>query len=104
MTQAPSIGRIVLYTLNEHDAESINKRRRDAAGSGIVRQESGAQVHHGNNVAAGDEYPLVITRVWGSQPGAAINGQVLLDGNDTLWVTSRTEGEGPFSWRWPPRV
>ena len=49
-------------------------------------------------------YPLVITRVWGDQEGSAVNGQVLLDGNDTFWATSRNEGEGPGFWSVPPRV
>lgn len=106
MSQAPSLGRIVLYTLTDHDADQINRRRSDAREHLAEHQKTanGVQIHVGNGVAAGDEYPLVITRVWGSSPGAAVNGQLLLDGNDTLWVTSTTEGEGPRMWRWPPRV
>lgn len=80
-----SVGRIVHYTLTEQNARDINKRRADAQVSDISRDESGAQVHVGNNVRPGDVFPLVITRVWDDN---SVNGQVLLDGNDTLWVTS----------------
>lgn len=100
----PTPGRIVEYTLTDLDAASINKRRNDAAKSGIAREESGAVVHFGNSVSEGDTYPLVITRVWGNTEGSAVNGQVLLDGNDTLWVTSATEGDGERHWRPFPRV
>ncbi|MGP3965694.1 hypothetical protein ACTWPT_58105 [Nonomuraea sp. 3N208] len=33
-----------------------------------------------------------------------INLQVFLDGNDTYWVTSRSEGDQSDTWTWPPRV
>lgn len=85
----PTIGRIVHYRLCEQDANQINKRRADATA---------------NPVAQGDVYPLVITRVWGATDGSAVNGQVLLDGTDSLWVTSVSEGDGERNWFVPPRV
>jgi hypothetical protein len=97
----PTIGRIVHYTLSEQDAEQINERRgpaRSAALGGDV------QMHHGNYVQARDVYPMVITRVWGDQPDSEVNGQVLLDGNDTLWATSVTAGEGERHFVWPQRA
>lgn len=110
-TPAPSIGRIVHYVLTEQDVDAINRRRADAARNMSHHREraDGSQVHFGNSVAAGDVFPLVITRVWS---GSGVNGQVLLDGNDTLWVTSRVNNEErdaadkcqPGSWHWPPRV
>ena len=33
-----------------------------------------------------------------------VNGQVFLDGNDSLWVTSAKEGTTPGTWCWPERV
>lgn len=87
----PTPGRIVAYTLTEQDAEQINRRRADEAAARPDRAHDGAQVHVGNTATAGETYPLVITRVWGQTEGSAVNGQVLLDGNDTLWVTSRTQ-------------
>ena len=107
-TPIPTIGRIVHYTLSEQDAARINKRRDDAISRAHENkehpEETGWQVHYGNRVNEGEVYPLVITRTWGSTPESAVNGQVLLDGNDTLWVTSVTVGEGPRRFIWPPRV
>jgi hypothetical protein len=100
---APTPGRIVLYTISAEDADAINRRRADAR---VHLDEhransNGVQIHVGNSVAAGEEFPMVVVRVWG--PGC-INGQVLLDGNDTYWATSRVRGEGPGSWCWPART
>ena len=107
----PTIGRIVLYTLHEQDAIAIN-RRRTSSGSiadrishivpGVVTEwPLGAQAHIGNPVKAGEQYPMIVTRIW--SPGC-VNGQVLLDGNDFFWAASVCEGEGGHSWAWPPRV
>lgn len=109
MTQAPSIGRIVHYTLSEQDAAQINKRRADAknlngAGVTLASQELGPQIHIGNAVTAGDVFPGMIVRTWGSAPESSVQLQVFLDGNDTFWATSVSEGEGERQWIWPPRV
>lgn len=99
----PTIGRIVHYRLGDQDAAQINKQRADAYDhlSEHRTNSNGVVLHIGNSVQPGDVYPLVITRTWG---GSSVNGQVLLDGSDTLWVTSVTEGEGTRNWFWPPRV
>ena len=107
MSQTPSPGRIVLYTLGEADAMQINKRRADfeatlsAAHAAGEQLATGYQGHYGNVARAGDAYPAVVTRVWS---GNQINASVLLDGNDTFWVTSRSEGENPGNWAWPPHA
>lgn len=87
----PSPGRIVEYTLDDQD---------------VARIEAGRKEHgvSGNFVTAGDTYPMVIIRVWGSTPESSVNGQVLLDGPDGLWVTSVAQGDGPRKWRVFPRV
>ena len=106
----PTIGRIVLYTVTEQDAAEVNRRR--TTGYSIAERIKkntpetsawplGAQAHIGNELRAGDIYPMVITRVWGP---TCVNGQVLLDGNDCLWVTSASEGTEPRCWAWPPRI
>ena len=107
----PTLGRIVAYKLTAYDAEAINKRRADLHASGFAQQNTGGQCHIGNSVAAGDVYPMVITRVWSTMPGGAVNGQVLLDGNDTFWSCSRSmmvdeETGQPLegSWALFPRV
>ena len=106
--QKPSTGRIVHYHLSADDAEDINRRRtpsptiktRMADGS----WPSGAQAHFGNEAKEGDVYPMLIVRVWGDEPMSLVNGQVFLDGNDVLWVTSTQVGEGPSTFSWPTRI
>jgi len=96
-TIAPILpGQIVQYTLSDQDADQITRRRNDANTTRAYSQTSGFQVHVGNAVREGDVYPLVITRVW-DQLAGYVNGQVLLDGSDTLWVTSVT----PATDCWP---
>lgn len=99
----PTVGRIVLYTLSEQDAQAINKRRQDATEHATQIREGalGYVAHTGNRVAAGDVFPMVITRTWGNTSTSAVNGQVLLDGNDTFWATSVALGAGPRTFAWP---
>lgn len=87
----PTIGRIVHYKLAEHDAASINAKRLKDSTSGNLAVE-------------GDVYPAIIVRTWGEHAGASVQLQVLLDGPDTYWATSRLEGETAGSWSWPPRA
>jgi hypothetical protein len=103
----PTVGRIVLYSLSEDDAQRINKRRNDAVASAhehkLNPEATGKQVHIGNIATAGDVYPMIIVRTWGITPTSSVNGQVMLDGNDTLWVTSVSVGEGERRFAWPTR-
>lgn len=86
----PSVGRIVILTLSELQADQVNAAR---AGTSTL----------GNAAHAGDEVPLVIVRV--NQFPSSVNGQALLDGNDSLWVTSIAKGHPgePGRWAWPDR-
>ena len=101
----PTIGRIVHYTLTQADADAINKRRTDwernrhdeVSGD---RGGKGYIAHVGNHAAAGDVCPAMVVRTF---DGHAANLQVHLDGTDTYWATSRTEGDGEGHWAWPPR-
>lgn len=103
----PTIGRIVHYRLSAQDAEQIMRRR--TSGKAIAdripegRWPVGAQAHIGNSVEEGDVFPMLISRIWGDTPESAVNGQVFLDGNDVLWVTSTTFGDGPSRFSWPTR-
>lgn len=99
---ATAPGRVVHYCLAEGDVVRINRRRSDEKAHRDTRDHDGAIVHVGNEVREGDYLPLHITRVWPG--GGLLNGQVILDGNDTLWVTSVAEGSEPGTWTWPPRV
>jgi hypothetical protein len=105
MSQAPSVGRIVHYKLIAHDAALINKRREDfrqfVKESGNYPSD-GYVAHVGNPVEAGDVFPAIIIRVW--EAAKSCNLQVLLDGTDTFWACSVSEGEGERNWSWPPRA
>ena len=88
-----SIGRVVHYTLSEGDARIIQTRRTD-------------MILFGNQARAGDVYPAVVVRVFpgGTESNGVCNLQVLLDGPDTHWATSRVQGDTPGTWAWPARV
>lgn len=88
----PTAGRIVEYTLTASDAEKVNLRRTHDAALGYV-----API--GNRVTEGNTYPMLIVRAWGDTEQSGVNGQVFLDGNGTLWVTSVSQGDGPRHWR-----
>jgi hypothetical protein len=48
---------------------------------------------------------MLITRLWTDAPDedSVVQGQVFLDGNDSLWVTSVKQGSEPGQWFEPPR-
>jgi hypothetical protein len=83
-----TVGRIVHFALTEAQAERVNRRTLPQTG---------------NTARAGDVVPLIVTRVWADESGhvSCVNGQALLDGNDSLWVTSAKEGTEPGTWSWP---
>jgi len=112
--QIPSLGRLVHYRLSAQDVAQINRRRTTGASIadrmkptphvGDPRWPEGAQAHIGNDVHEGDTFPMLIVKVWGTTASSAVNGQVFLDGNDVFWTTSRTVGDQPGTFAWPPRV
>jgi hypothetical protein len=79
---------MVLYTLSEADAAKINARR-------------DADRNSGNRVEAGQDCAAIVVAAWGN---SSANLQVLLDGTDTYWATSRSEGDEQGHWHWPPRA
>lgn len=111
MEQTPSIGRIVHYKLSAGDTERASRRRTTGASIAERIKEGkwplGAKAHIGNPVNAGDVIPLIIVRVFPDEYGPGIpgvNGRAILDGSDSLWVTSVKEGAEPGQWSWPPRA
>ena len=84
------IGKIVCYRLTKTQAEQINRNRTDGRWTGL----KGAQPHIGNPVYEGQILPMIIVRVWTD----SVNGQCLLDGNDSEWVISVKEGNEPGQW------
>lgn len=81
----PTLGRIVHYTLADHDVAAINDQHPDSRTR--------------NPVNAGDTFPAMVVRDW----GGSVNLQVFLDGSASYWATSRKEGDGPGTWAWPTR-
>lgn len=110
----PSLGRIVHYRLSAQDAEQVNRRRttgksiadrmKMVGSDSITAWPQGAQAHIGNEVKEGDTFPMLIVQLWGDSETSSVNGQVFLDGNDVLWATSVSVGEGPHTWSWPERT
>lgn len=98
----PTIGRIVNYKLSKDDVEKITRRRTNGQTIAARIKEGkwplGAQAHIGNPVEEGQICPMIITAVWGE---TCVNGQVILDGNDTYWVTSAQKGDDESNWNWP---
>lgn len=98
----PSIGRIVHYKLSGQDADEINRRRthegRIAVAMEADKWSIGAQAHIGNEVKAGEVFPMIIVKVWSDE---CVNGQVILDGTDQLWKTSPSLGGEEGNWSWP---
>lgn len=94
----PAIGRIVHYVMSEADCS-------------VIRHEvlQGHIAPRGINLPQpGDILPLVICRVWNPElydGKESINGQVLLDGPCSHWVTSvhpcHEIGKLLGTWHWP---
>lgn len=100
MPTQPTIGRIVHYKLSASDAEAITRRR--VAKPHAEGWPEGAQAHVGNPVSEGTTVPAIVVSLLTNDP-TVINGQCLLDGNDSCWITSSHQGEENGQWQWPPR-
>ena len=93
----PQLGDVVLYALTEADASAINRRRRDFHESGSGDGHTGFVGHVGNWVQEGYVFPAVVVQVH-AESTVTCNLQVLLDGNDSFWATSRPEGTTAGQW------
>jgi hypothetical protein len=102
----PSVGRIVHYKLTALNAEHINRRREDAKETRVSSNKSGVQVHVGNTARAGDICAMLIVGLWTDNPDhqSPVQGQVFLDGNDNLWVSSVIQGDAEGQFSQPVRV
>lgn len=95
-------GRIVHYVISEADAAVISNRRIDGAPYEMTK---GVQMSFGNPIKNGDHLPMIMTAVFQNEYGEGIpgvNGQVVLDGSDTFWITSKkySELKEPGTWHW----
>lgn len=84
------MARIVDYVLSQADCDQIKALRRTSF-------EAGGWRRVGSEPRPGDVVPLVVVSEW---PDYSVNGQIVLDSNDTLWVTSRYRSEAPEPGRW----
>lgn len=89
---AVTVGRIVHYQLSEGDVAAIDQKYPRVTSADAARR---------NPVKVGDVCAAVVVAVFSE---SCANLRVLLDGTDTYWATSRSEGTAPGSWAWPPRV
>lgn len=81
----PQVGLPVQYRLGPNDVLRVTQAR--------------TSPHVGNTLNVGDTCAAVVVRNWGS----SANLKVHIDGNDAdLWVTSMSEGEGPYTWSYLP--
>lgn len=92
----PSVGRVILYTLDAQDVDQINRRRTTAfeVSQRLVNGEwpDGAQAHIGNLARVGDVLPGMVIQVWGP---TVVNAKIELDGTDQLWKTSIDVADEP---------
>lgn len=82
-----AVGDVVLYRLAHHDVTR-----------GAERRTTGTSPRSGNPLAAGEQYPMLIVRTWDSTH-ASVQGQVFVDGDYTLWVTSVKQGDEEGQWQ-----
>lgn len=69
----PTIGRIVIFNMPDYLKNGVNGNKSDKLPAVIVAV---------NNVTS-------------------VNLKVITDGQNNLWVTSVSEGDGPNQWNWP---
>ncbi len=91
-------GRIVYFVFNEASAKEVMRRR--TTGPSIAERmraippawPAGAQAHIGNDIKAGDIYPAMVLRVWGSS-GCS---------NLRVWATSinHDPAKAEYTWHW----
>jgi hypothetical protein len=96
----PLLGQTVLYRLTEREAKEVNLRRarffvEEEFSSAFARGFHYRPSFEGNEAIGGDLRPAVVVAIFGP---FAPNLQVFLDGNDSLWVCSRSEGDNPGQW------
>jgi hypothetical protein len=116
----PTIGRILHYRLSKSDADFVNEKRA-LSGQNQHMPTHGAQAHSGNGVSEGQIFPLIVTMSWPEEypegklgrfdgtrvdleSHCGVNGQLFLDGNDSLWIRSAPQHRMEAGcWFWPPR-
>jgi hypothetical protein len=88
---------VVYYRVSKQVADEINARR-NVAMADCRSKTSNRNVKpsvHGNDVNEGNVFPAMVVAAWSSN---CVNLQVILDGNDSHWVTSANEGDQVGQW------
>lgn len=80
LTMVPTIGRVVIYNTTEAEQQKMCDMQ---------------------NCNVQQKLPAVVVAVWGDTEESAINLNVQLDGEGSLWVTSALKGDEPGQWNWP---
>ena len=90
-------GMIMLYKLSETDVDRI-RGMTDPWNEVLYRERP----RRGNPHEIGQVVPAIV--VWphaGEGQAQTFNGQAILDGECTLWLTSVPRGDKPGQWQWP---
>ena len=78
----PTIGRIVIYNADNAQLKAMEDSFKNTRKSCNIQSK----------------LPAVIVAVWSD---TLVNLKVFLDGQDDLWVTSASLGDGAYQWNWP---
>lgn len=96
------VGSILLYRLTELQVQMVNQRRADFTKNKAraAKERPGWQAHFGSVIITpGEKLPLIVTKGRVNAFGdREVSGQVILDGNDTLWVEGVREGYNLGEW------
>lgn len=76
----PTLGCIVHYRLSEFDLQALDHLTT-------------------NSYKVGDIIPMLVTRIW--DKGESASGTGFYDGETTLWLTSRMQGDNVGQWHKP---
>lgn len=79
----PTIGRVVIYKPTEEEKNTMRAKNHADASCNVC-----------------EELPAIVTNVFNA---TLVNLKVLLDGEGTLWATSRPEGNLEGHWHWPEK-
>lgn len=97
-----ALGDTVLYALSAADVTNfLADRADDGFADRIARVRPGKTTgltKQGNPMQAGDVLPMVVTKIFPNQYGFGkdgLNGQLLLDGNDSEWIQQAPPSSKP---------
>jgi hypothetical protein len=94
------VGDIVHYRLTEDQEREVNRRRSDATINlpKVREAKPGFQLHVGCQASADCFYPMIVVAYLQREGALLLSGQVLLPGNDQLWVEDVLMGKLPGEW------